>query len=105
MGLGNLLDRAELFIVSQNIKDQLILALADLVTLVVGVATHFLDSLGQLESGSVSIDIYSTFAAPIEIFRTRCEYVAELMWSHQLAQEGVDTKGKLNLTPMCLLAC
>ncbi|ODM18730.1 hypothetical protein SI65_05347 [Aspergillus cristatus] len=92
MGLGNLLDRAELFIVSQNIKDQLILALADLVTLVVGVATHFLDSLGQLESGSVSIDIYSTFAAPVESFRTRCEYVAELMWSHQLAQEGVDTK-------------
>ncbi|OJJ87625.1 NACHT domain protein [Aspergillus glaucus CBS 516.65] len=92
MGLGNLLDRAELFIVSQNIRDQLTLALADLVTLVVGVSNHFLDSLGQLTSGSVSIDIYSTFAAPIESFRTRCEYVAELMWSHQLAQEGVDTK-------------
>lgn len=35
MGLGSLLDRAELFIVSQSIKDQLVLALADLVTLVV----------------------------------------------------------------------
>jgi hypothetical protein len=39
-GLENLLHRSELFMVSQSIKDQLILALADLVTLVVGVATH-----------------------------------------------------------------
>ncbi|PYH98619.1 NACHT domain protein [Aspergillus ellipticus CBS 707.79] len=57
MGLGNLLDRTELFMVSQDIKDQLILALADLVTLVVNVATHFHRSL--LTSESVSIDICS----------------------------------------------
>ncbi|PYH31499.1 uncharacterized protein BO87DRAFT_442052 [Aspergillus neoniger CBS 115656] len=40
-GLGSLLDRTELFDVSKDIKDQLILALADLVTLVAGVASHF----------------------------------------------------------------
>ncbi|KAJ5128530.1 hypothetical protein N7448_002249 [Penicillium atrosanguineum] len=87
-GLGNLLDRAELFVVSSDIKDQLILALADLVTLVVCVATHFHRSL--LASQSVSIDIYSTFPGPIDSFRGRCEQVSELMWRHQLTREGLD---------------
>ncbi|PWY73042.1 NACHT domain protein [Aspergillus heteromorphus CBS 117.55] len=88
MGLGNLLDRTELFTVSQEIKDQLILSLADLVTLVVNVATHFHRSL--LTSESVSIDICSTFPGPIESFRGRCEHVSELMWRHQLMREGLN---------------
>ncbi|KAJ6191057.1 hypothetical protein N7519_001078 [Penicillium mononematosum] len=87
-GLGNLLDRAELFVVSSDIKDQLILALADLVTLVVCVARHFHRSL--LASELVSIDIYSTFPGPIDSFRGRCEHVSELMWRHQLTREGLD---------------
>ncbi|KAJ6051935.1 hypothetical protein N7460_002469 [Penicillium canescens] len=85
-GLGNLLDRAELFVVSPDIKDQLILALADLVTLVVCVATHFHRLL--LSSESVSVDIYSTFPSPINSFRGRCEHASELMWRHQLTREG-----------------
>ncbi|KAF4215071.1 hypothetical protein CNMCM8980_008756 [Aspergillus fumigatiaffinis] len=89
-GLENLLHRTELFMVSQSIKDQLILALADLVTLIVGVATHCHQSLGSLASGSVSIDIYSTFAASIESFRSRCEHVSEMMWRHQLLGAGLD---------------
>ncbi|CAG8182384.1 unnamed protein product [Penicillium nalgiovense] len=88
-GLGNLLDRAELFMVSSDIKDQLILALADLVTLVVCVARHFHRSL--LASELVSIDIYSTFPGPIDSFRGRCEHVSELMWRHQLTREGLDS--------------
>ncbi|KAJ5858923.1 hypothetical protein N7534_004200 [Penicillium rubens] len=88
-GLGNLLDRAELFVVSSDIKDQLILALADLVTLVVCVARHFHRSL--LASELVSIDIYSTFPGPIDSFRSRCEHVSELMWRHQLTREGLDS--------------
>ncbi|THC96665.1 hypothetical protein EYZ11_003870 [Aspergillus tanneri] len=88
--LVNLLDRAELFSVSQDIKDQLVLALADLVTLVVSVATHFHRSLRGLTSESVSIDIYSTFPGPIESFCNRCEHVSELMWRHQLLREGFD---------------
>ncbi|OKL63327.1 hypothetical protein UA08_01730 [Talaromyces atroroseus] len=87
-GLENLLHRTELFIVSQSIKDQLILALADLVTLVVGVATHCHRSLGSLASGSVSIDIYSPFTASIKSFRARCEHVSEMMWRHQLLGAG-----------------
>lgn len=87
-GLGNLLARAELFVVSSDIKDQLILALADLVTLVVCVATHFHHLL--LSSESVSIDIYSTFPGPIDSFRGRCEHISELMWRHQLTGEGLD---------------
>jgi hypothetical protein len=93
-GLGNLLDRAELFVVSSDIKDQLILALADLVTLVVCVARHFHRSL--LASELVSIDIYSTFPGPIDSFRSRCEHVSELMWRHQLTREGLDSdKGRV----------
>lgn len=87
-GLGNLLDREELFVVSPDIKDQLILALADLVTLVVCVARHFHRSL--LASELVSIDIYSTFPGPIDSFRGRCEHVSELMWHHQLTRDGLD---------------
>ncbi|KAL4778896.1 hypothetical protein BJX76DRAFT_362292 [Aspergillus varians] len=87
--LENLLHRTELFMVSQSIKDQLILALADLVTLVVGVATHCHLSLGSLGSGSVSIDIYSTFTASIGSFRARCEDVSEMMWRHQLLGAGL----------------
>jgi hypothetical protein len=87
-GLGNLLDRAELFVVSSDIKDQLILALADLVTLVVCVARHFHRSL--VASELVSIDIYSTFPGPINSFRGRCEHVSELMWRHQLKRDGLD---------------
>ncbi|KAJ5208753.1 hypothetical protein N7449_003132 [Penicillium cf. viridicatum] len=87
-GLGNLLDRAELFVASSDIKDQLILALADLVTLVVCVATHFHRSL--LASELVSIDIYSTFPGPIDSFRGRCEHISELMWHHQLTREGLE---------------
>ncbi|GIC93466.1 uncharacterized protein Aud_009954 [Aspergillus udagawae] len=87
--LENLLHRTELFMVSQDIKDQLILALADLVTLVVGVATHCHHSLGSVSSGSVSIDIYSAFSASIESFRARCGHVSEMMWRHQLQGAGL----------------
>ncbi|KAJ5644212.1 uncharacterized protein N7484_006719 [Penicillium longicatenatum] len=88
-GLGNLLDRAELFVVSSDVKDQLILALADLVTLVVQVTTHFHRLL--LSSESVSVDIYSTFPSPIDSFRGRCDHASELMWRHQLMREGFDS--------------
>ncbi|KAL4803383.1 NACHT domain protein [Aspergillus unguis] len=91
ISLDNLLSRTELFSVSQGIKDQVVLALADLVTLVVGVATHFSKHLGNTRSGySLSVDIHSTFKGPIESFRARCEHVAELMWRHQLRKEGVE---------------
>ncbi|CAG8207530.1 unnamed protein product [Penicillium nalgiovense] len=90
--LEHLLDRAELFIVSQGVKDQLILALADLVTVVVGVATYFHKSAGRLTHGSTSIEIYSTFAGPIESLRSRCESAAELLWKHQLLGEGLSDK-------------
>ncbi|KAJ0421188.1 hypothetical protein BJY00DRAFT_312374 [Aspergillus carlsbadensis] len=89
VAMDNLLSRAELFAVSQSIKDQVVLALADLVSLVVGIANHFHKRLEGVQSKSVTIDIHSTFAGPIESFRTRCETVSELMWKHQLLQEGL----------------
>ncbi|KAJ5286422.1 hypothetical protein N7524_001728 [Penicillium chrysogenum] len=90
--LEHLLDRAELFSVSQGVKDQLILALADLVTVVVGVATYFHKSAGRLTPGSTSVEVYSTFAGPIESLRSRCELAAELLWKHQLLVEGLSDK-------------
>ncbi|KAL4996903.1 hypothetical protein BDV10DRAFT_186709 [Aspergillus recurvatus] len=89
VALNNLLSRAELFAVSHTIKDQVILALADLVALVVGIVTHFHERLGDLQCRSVTINIHNTFAESIENFRTRCEHVSELMWRHQLLQEGL----------------
>ncbi|GKZ34145.1 hypothetical protein AbraIFM66950_004327 [Aspergillus brasiliensis] len=88
MGLGNLLDRTELFDVSQDIKDQLILALADLVTLVAGVAGHFNRSLQNSET--VEIDIYRNFSDSLSSFHNRCEVVSDLMWRHQLVREGLN---------------
>ncbi|KAI2899032.1 hypothetical protein CBS63078_7386 [Aspergillus niger] len=87
-GLGNLLDRTELFDVSKDIKDQLILALADLVTLVAGVAGHFNRALQN--SKTVEIDIYHQFSDSLSSFHSRCETVSDLMWRHQLVREGLN---------------
>lgn len=88
-GLGSLLDRAELFQVSGDIKDQLSLALADLVTLVVGIATHFRKTIPA--AGYLHVDIYSEFSDQIHNFRSRCERISELMWTYQLQREGYDS--------------
>ncbi|KAE8360311.1 hypothetical protein BDV27DRAFT_167921 [Aspergillus caelatus] len=88
-GLGSVLDRAELFQVSGDIKDQLSLALADLVTLVVGIATHFRKTIPA--AGYLHVDIYSEFSDPIHNFRSRCERISELMWKYQLQREGYDS--------------
>ncbi|KAJ5666870.1 hypothetical protein N7462_011279 [Penicillium macrosclerotiorum] len=89
--LVNLLERTELFSVSQEIKEQLILALADLVTLVASVSTHFHKAIRGLTTASVSVNIYDTFPGQIQSFRERCAKIAEAMWRHQLAKENIDT--------------
>lgn len=93
--LVNLLERTELFAVSQEIKEQLILALADLVTLVASVSTHFHRAIRGLTTASISVNIYDTFPGQIQSFRERCGKIAESMWRHQLAKENIDTdRGK-----------
>lgn len=89
--LVDLLERTELFSVSQEIKEQLILALADLVTLVASVSTHFHKAIRRMTSASVSVNIYDTFPGQIQSFRERCGKIAEAMWRHQLAKENIDT--------------
>ena len=88
--LVNLLERTEMFNVSQDIKEQLVLCLSDLVTLVASVSTHFHKAIGGLMSSSVSINIYNIFPAQIKAFVDRCEKTAESMWRHQLLKEGID---------------
>jgi hypothetical protein len=90
--LVNLLERTELFDVSQDIKEQLILALSDLVTLVASVSTHFHQAINDKTTNSISVDIYGAFPGQIGSFRERCDKIAESMWRHQLNKEGVDTE-------------
>ncbi|KAJ5756136.1 hypothetical protein N7533_005679 [Penicillium manginii] len=89
--LVNLMERTELFDVSQEIKEQLILALSDLVNLVASVSIHFHQAINDQTTESVSVDIYHTFPSQIGSFRERCEKIAETMWRHQLVREGVET--------------
>jgi hypothetical protein len=94
--LANLLERTELFTVTQEVQEQLILALSDLVTLVASVSTHFHKAIRGLTTASVSVNIYRTFPGQIQTFQQRCEKIAESMWRHQLLRENLDgDKGKL----------
>lgn len=96
--LVNLLERTELFSVSQEIKEQLILALADLVTLISSVSTHFHQAISGLTTASISVNIYDTFPGQIQSFKDRCSKISEAMWRHQLARENIDTeRGTVNL--------
>lgn len=96
MSLVNLLERTELFSVSQEIREQLVLALSDLVTLVASVATHFHKAIQDASTASVSVNMYSSFSDQIKAFHERCEKIAQSMWRHQLLVDNLDTdKGKI----------
>lgn len=75
---------------SQEIKEQLILALTDLVKLVARVSTHFHNALRTANKTSISVNIYGTFAGQIESFRSRCDKISQEMWKHQLVNDGLD---------------
>jgi hypothetical protein len=90
MTLANLLERAELFVVTQEIRDQLVLALGDLVTLVASVSSHFHKAVREMNRKRIHIDIYRTFPSQIQTFRQRCEKIAIAMWRHQLLRDNVD---------------
>ncbi|CAG8384408.1 unnamed protein product [Penicillium salamii] len=85
--LVNLLERTELFAVSTEIKEQLVEALAYLVSLVADVSTHFHASIDALTQGTVTVNIYETFDSKIEAFRERCARISDSMWRHQLVND------------------
>lgn len=96
MSFLNLLDRAELFGVTHEIREQLVLAFGDLVSLVASVSTHFHKAIHGLNGSSISIDIYRAFPDQIQTFRQRCEKVSLSLWKHQLLRENVEgSRGKL----------
>ncbi|KAK8087660.1 hypothetical protein PG997_002621 [Apiospora hydei] len=82
--LADLLERTEMFRVSQEIREHLVLAITDLVTVVASVATHFYKAIRSASTESVSVNIYTTFAEQIKTFRDRCDKIADAMWRHQL---------------------
>ncbi|EEP82083.1 conserved hypothetical protein [Uncinocarpus reesii 1704] len=90
MPLINLLERTELFNVTQEIQEQLILALSDLVTLIACVSTYFHKAIRGLTTASVSVNIYRAFPNQIQNFHHRCENIVEAMWRHQLMRESLD---------------
>lgn len=95
MDIEQLLEHKELFALSQNVKDQLILALADLVTIIAGVSAHFHKDLETSSPGISIVEIHSTFEGPIESLRHRCGLASALMWEYQLLNGDVGgMKGK-----------
>lgn len=100
LGLANLLERTELFGVSQDIREQLVLALTDLVTLVASVATHFHKAISGMTTASASIDIYEVFGHQIHTFSDRCEKIAESMWRHQLWKENIEGEKGMSMRPV-----
>lgn len=86
--LVNLLQRTELFSLSHEIREQLVLALSDLISLVASVATHFRKAIGATTT-SVFVDVYATFTVQIKAFWERCGKTSDLMWQQQLSKEGV----------------
>lgn len=89
--LVSLLQRTELFGASREIRDHVVMALSDLVTLVASVGTHFHRLInGMRSTGSVSVNVYSTFSGQIKAFLDRCDKTAELMWAHQLQKERAE---------------
>ncbi|KAH6853214.1 hypothetical protein B0I37DRAFT_419987 [Chaetomium sp. MPI-CAGE-AT-0009] len=98
--LANLLERVELFGVSQEIVEQLTLALSDLVTLVATVAIQFHEAIRQAPTRPVSINIYSTFSAQITSFRERCEDIAQAMWRHQVSEVDMDRDAVSDIKPI-----
>jgi hypothetical protein len=98
MSLVNLLERTELFGVSQEIRKQLSLALSDLITLVAAVATHYHKAISDASSESVSINLYSAFAGPIQAFHERCDKITESMWRYQLLVGQMDAEAGESVT-------
>ncbi|KAK8099894.1 NACHT domain protein [Apiospora kogelbergensis] len=87
--LVDLLERAEMFQASHDIRGHLVLAMTDLVTLVASIATYFYKAIRSSSTDSTSINIYSTFAEQISTFQDRCNKIAESMWRHQLLAHGM----------------
>lgn len=85
-----MLDRVELFSASFDINEQLVLAYADLVTLVSDIALHFYQAIRAPSKSGVSIDIYAVFADTIESFQNRRDKIIESMWKYQLSQSNVE---------------
>lgn len=85
-----MLDRVELFNASFDINEQLVLAYADLVTLVSDIALQFYQAIRAPSKSGVSIDIYAVFAGTIESFQNRRDKIIESMWKYQLSQANVE---------------
>lgn len=105
MSFHAVLHRSELLAASPEIREQICLLYADLISLVVDVSIQFyyaakgrnlvllkmsvksmLTNLG-MSSGSTSLDIFEQFGDTIESFRTRQNSVIELIWQSQIENE------------------
>ena len=90
MSLVNLLERTELFGASQEIRNQLPMALSNLITLVAAVAMHCRKAIS--DDSSESVNLCSEFAGLINAFHERCDKITESMWRYQLLVGHMDAE-------------
>ncbi|KAI9044696.1 tetratricopeptide repeat protein [Aspergillus affinis] len=76
-----------------EINEGLVLVMADLVTLVAAVSTHFYQAILGMSSERISLNIQDTFSGQIRSFRNRCEGVKMAMSKHQLLEANGGIKG------------
>jgi anion-transporting ArsA/GET3 family ATPase len=90
MSFHSVLHRSELLAASPEIREQICLLYADLISLVVDVGIQFYYAAKGMSSGSTSLDIFEQFGDTIESFRTRQNTVIELIWQSQIENEVFD---------------
>ncbi|EMD68013.1 hypothetical protein COCSADRAFT_156478 [Bipolaris sorokiniana ND90Pr] len=87
MSFHSVLHRSELLAASPEIREQICLLYADLISLVVDVGIQFYYAAKGMSSNSTSLDIFEQFGDTIESFRTRQNTVIELIWQSQIENE------------------
>ncbi|KAL2824352.1 hypothetical protein BDW59DRAFT_162455 [Aspergillus cavernicola] len=90
ISLRNLLERIKLFSVTQDIQEQLILALSNLVTLIASVSNLLYKVIRGLPGASLPVNLYHTFSGQTQTLQLRFEEIAESMWKNQLLRENVN---------------
>ena len=90
MLLGDLLILSEVVDINSEVREQMVLAFLDLLTLVCGVSIHVQKAIKALTGSSVSVSIYEEFAGQIQTFRQRYENIRVSVYKQQLLEEGFE---------------
>ncbi|CAI6335559.1 unnamed protein product [Periconia digitata] len=90
LSFSSILHQSEIIAATSDVREQLCLMYADLLSLVVDVAITFYKAVKGLTTSSVSIDIFESFGDTIEGFRSRQNKIVESIWAYQIESAGID---------------